>query len=160
MEVSKKVVVAGHFGVGKTSLIKRFVHEKFSDQYITTIGVKIDKKTVQINGSFINLILWDVAGEQSAIRIPKSYFIGAQGLIYVFDLSREETFQNIQDEMMQIIKENQNIVSMVLGNKSDLVDDEFIEDLRTEIPVTFKLTSAKTGEHVEETFKELAEAMI
>lgn len=160
VEISKKVVIAGHFGVGKSSLIKRFVHQKFSDQYITTIGVKIDKKAIEINGTLINLILWDIAGEQSTTRIPKNYFVGAHGLIYVFDLSREETFQNIESDMMEIMKESQNIESMVLGNKSDLVDEEFIEDLRTEIPVAFNITSAKSGEHVEDTFKALAEAML
>ncbi|MEP5613658.1 MAG: Rab family GTPase, partial [Cyclobacteriaceae bacterium] len=109
MEISKKVVIAGYFGVGKTSLVKRFVHEKFSDQYLTTIGVKIDKKTIDVNGTSINMILWDIAGEQSASKIPKNYFMGAHGLLYVFDLSREETYQNLSDQVFEITKDNPKI---------------------------------------------------
>ncbi len=160
MEISKKVVVAGHFGVGKTSLIKRFVHEKFSDQYLTTIGVKIDKKQVDVNGTSVNMILWDIAGEQSASKIPKNYFIGAHGLLYVFDLSREETYKDLNDQIFEITKGNPDIHTSVLGNKSDLVDKVLIEELKTEIPISFRNTSAMTGDNVEEAFKTLATNMI
>ncbi|MEQ9404808.1 MAG: Rab family GTPase [Cyclobacteriaceae bacterium] len=160
MEVSKKVVIAGHFGVGKSSLIKRFVHEKFSEQYLTTIGVKIDKKVVDVKGTKMNLILWDIAGEQSASKIPKNYFMGAHGLLYVFDLSREETYRNIADDLFEITKDNPNIQSIVLGNKSDLVDKSLIEELRKEISVSFKITSAMSGENVETAFITLAEEML
>ncbi|MEP1095854.1 MAG: Rab family GTPase [Cyclobacteriaceae bacterium] len=160
MEISKKVVVAGHFGVGKTSLIKRFVHQKFSDQYLTTIGVKIDKKTVDINGTSVNMILWDIAGEQSTSKIPKNYFMGAHGLLYVFDLSREETYKNLSDQLFEITKDNPNIQTTVLGNKSDLVNESLIEEIRSETSLNFKITSAMTGENVETAFKDLAENLI
>ncbi|MEP0986490.1 Rab family GTPase [Ekhidna sp.] len=160
MEVSKKIIVVGHFGVGKTSLIKQFVYEKFSDQYLTTIGVKIDKKLVEIEGAKLNLILWDIAGEQSVSKIPKNYFMGAHGMIYVFDLTREETYQNIEDEIFSIAKENSQMESVVLGNKSDLVSREFIEEVQSEIPIKFKITSAMTGENVEEAFISLAKSIL
>jgi len=160
VEISKKVVIAGHFGVGKTSLIKRFVHEKFSDQYLTTIGVKIDKKTVEVNSTSIHMILWDIAGEQSAFKIPKNYFMGAHGLLYVFDLSREETYQNLSDQVFEITKDNPKIHTIVLGNKSDLVNESLIEEIRSETSLNFKITSAMTGENVETAFKDLAENMI
>ena len=160
MEVSKKVVIAGHFGVGKTSVIKRFVHQKFSDQYLTTIGVKIDKKSIDINGNTINMILWDIAGEQSSSKIPKNYFMGAHGLLYVFDLSREETYQNLNDQIFEITKDNTQIQTTVLGNKSDLVNEALIEEIRSETSVNFKITSALTGENVESAFHSLAENLI
>ncbi|MFK7952785.1 MAG: Rab family GTPase [Ekhidna sp.] len=160
MEVSKKVIIAGHFGVGKSSLIKQFIHEKFSEQYMTTIGVKIDKKVVDVDGARVNMILWDIAGESSATKIPKKYFMGAHGLIYVFDLTRPESYERISDDIFEVTKDNPQIPSVVLGNKSDLVKDEFIEEIRSEIGVGFNLTSAKTGDNVESSFKSLAKEML
>ena len=67
--MNKKVILVGHFGVGKSSLVKRFVHSQFSEEYITTIGVKIDKKAITVNGITVNLLIWDIAGEDSQKKI-------------------------------------------------------------------------------------------
>lgn len=160
MEVVKKVVIAGHFGVGKSSLIKRFVHQKFSDQYLTTIGVKIDKKVVEVDQAKVKMMLWDIAGESSAVKIPKKYFAGAHGILYVFDLTREETYLNIESDLFEINKTLKDCPLIVLANKSDLVEDSFIEDLRSKLSTNFKITSAKTGDHVEESFLQLAKDML
>ncbi|MEO9869149.1 Rab family GTPase [Ekhidna sp.] len=160
MEIVKKVVIAGHFGVGKSSLVKRFVHQQFSDQYLTTIGVKIDKKTVDVNGAQVKMMLWDIAGESTAMKIPKKYFAGTHGILYVFDISREETYATIESDLFEISKTLKGIPTIVLANKSDLVEDTFIEDLRDKLSVSFKLTSAKTGDHVEDSFLHIAKEMI
>lgn len=160
MEIVKKIVLVGHFGVGKSSLVKRFVHQKFSDQYLTTIGVKIDKKLVDVDGNKVKLMLWDIAGESSAMKIPKKYFAGAHGILYVFDLSRKETYSHIQDDLFEISKELKEVPSVVLGNKSDLVDEDFITELKKDISMDFKPTSAKTGDFVEEAFLQLAREVI
>lgn len=160
MEIVKKVVLVGHFGVGKSSLVKRFVHQKFSDQYLTTIGVKIDKKVVDVNGAQVKLMLWDIAGESTAMKIPKKYFAGAHGILYVFDLSREETYSNIQNDLFEISKELKEVPSVVLGNKCDLVEDSFIDELKKEIAIDFKPTSAKSGDFVEEAFLKIAQEII
>jgi len=160
MELVKKVVIAGHFGVGKTSLVRQFVHQKFSDQYLTTIGVKIDKKVVQLESANVKLMLWDIAGESSSLKIPTQYLVGAHGLIYVFDLSREETYQNIENEIFELHKTLKTIPSVVLGNKSDLVTDEFVEKLKESVRIDFKLTSAKSGDNIEESFKQLVNEML
>lgn len=160
MEVVKKIVLVGHFGVGKSSLVKRFVHQKFSDQYLTTIGVKIDKKVVEVNGASVKLMLWDIAGESTAMKIPKKYFAGAHGILYVFDLSREETYTNLQNDLFEISKQLKDVPAVVLGNKSDLVDDDFISNLKKEMSMDFKPTSAKTGDFVEDSFIHLAQELI
>lgn len=160
MEVVKKVVIAGHFGVGKTSLVSRFVHQKFSDQYLTTIGVKIDKKVVEVNTALVKMMLWDIAGESSAMKIPKKYLAGAHGLMYVFDLSREETYRNIDADLFELNKSLNGNPSVVLGNKSDLVEESFIENLYGSIATDFKITSAKSGENVEDAFLFLAKEML
>ncbi len=160
MEIVKKIVLVGHFGVGKSSLVKRFVHQKFSDQYLTTIGVKIDKKTVEVGGAQVKLMLWDIAGESTAMKIPKKYLAGAHGILYVFDLSREETYNHLQNDLFEISKELKEVPTVVLGNKADLVEDPFIEDLKKELSMDFKATSAKTGDFVEEAFIHLAQEII
>ena len=160
MEIVKKVVLLGHFGVGKTSLVKRFVHQQFSEKYLTTIGVKIDKKLIQIDGNSVKLMLWDIAGESAAIKVPKKYLSGANGIIYVFDMSRKETYQNIQSDLFEINKSLPDSPSVILANKSDLVDESFVKELKDSLGVEFEITSAKTGVNVEETFHLLAKKML
>ena len=76
MEIVKKVVLVGHFGVGKSSLVQRFVHQQFSEKYLTTIGVKIDKKVVSLGDVSVKMMLWDIAGESMTMKIPKKYLFG------------------------------------------------------------------------------------
>lgn len=160
MELVKKVILAGHFGVGKSSLVKRFVHQKFSDQYLTTIGVKIDKKVVDVQGATIKMMLWDIAGESNMVKIPTKYFAGAHGIMYVFDATREETYVNIENDLFEINKNLMDKPVIILANKSDLIDPELEDSLKAEISAPFILTSAKTGDKVEESFLELARQMI
>lgn len=160
MEISKKVILVGHFGVGKTSLVSQFVHQKFSDHYLTTIGVKIDKKLVEFDGSKVNLILWDIAGETTSSKVPKNYIAGAQGILYVFDTSRPETYENITDDLFVLQKELPNVAVTVLGNKSDLVDQASIEKISGQMSFDVLFTSAKSGENVEEAFKALTKRLL
>ena len=82
-EISRKVAILGQYGVGKSSLIRQFVHRKFSEKYLTTIGVKIDKKVMDLDGVELTMIIWDIAGETNQSKIPKSYQLGAHGVLYV-----------------------------------------------------------------------------
>ena len=99
MKISKKVILLGHFGVGKTSLVKRFVQEKFSAEYHTTIGVKVDKKEIRVGDFHLTMIIWDIEGGASQAHLPSSYFGGANGIIYVFDLNRSGTYENVEGEL-------------------------------------------------------------
>ena len=159
MEIVKKVVLVGHFGVGKSSLVQRFVHQQFSEKYLTTIGVKIDKKVVSLGDVSVKMMLWDIAGESMTMKIPKKYLNGAHGVIYVFDLSREETYSTLQNDLFEVNKTLPDAKLVVLGNKADLVNPPAIEALREVIEVDFKTTSAKNGENVEESFVQLAKEM-
>ena len=106
MTVSKKIVLIGHFGVGKTSLIRRFVENTFSEDYKVTIGVHISKKTINIPaGELISLIIWDLEGQDDIKKTRPSYLLGTNGFIYVFDLSRPATFENLNSELT-FLKEN------------------------------------------------------
>jgi small GTP-binding protein len=157
--VSKKVVITGHFGVGKTSLFNRFISNTFSEKYLTTIGVRVDKKMVEIDGQEVSLILWDLAGEVSQDKVPRSYFMGASAVIYVFDLSRPATYTRLTDDLLYIQSVLPDALLRKVGNKKDLVGDDTLEKVRGETqPDLF--TSARTGENVEELFMGIARTLL
>jgi small GTP-binding protein len=156
---SRKILITGSFAVGKTSLFHRFVYNTFSDQYLTTIGVKVDKRVVEVSGEPLSLILWDIAGEVSQKKVPKTYFLGASAVIYVFDLSRKQTADNLKSDLKLIQKILPGCLIKVVGNKKDLVSEEELIILERTHNPDF-LTSAKTGENVETLFMEIASELV
>jgi len=158
---SKKVILTGSFGVGKTSLFSKFLYNSFSDKYLTTIGVKVDKKVLDIEGKEITMILWDVAGEVAQDKVPVSYFLGASGIIYVFDLTRPSTYQNLAEDVAYLQKLTNGGIVRVVGNKKDLVSDEKIQEIKALLPMPCDIvTSAKTGENVEGLFISLGAELV
>ncbi len=158
MQSSKKIIVLGHFGVGKTSLIRRFVSDTFSDNYKVTIGVHITKKVVEIKaGDSMSLILWDLEGTDDINAVRQSYLLGTHGAVFVFDVSRPSTFQNIQKDLKIVSERISQVPLMVVGNKCDLVDLQELKQVLTEnhIEADF-ITSAKTGTDVNLLFMKLA----
>jgi small GTP-binding protein len=161
--LQKKICLLGAFGVGKTSLVRRYVDTIFSDTYLTTVGVKIDKKvlTVGTEGTEeVALILWDIAGEDEVAAVRVSYLRGAAGYLLVVDGTRPETLETAASIQRRISAELGAVPFFVLLNKADLLEDwaiptERIESLEA-AGWTFRRTSAKTGMGVEETFQELA----
>lgn len=147
--LSRKVILTGSFGVGKTSLFSRFINNTFSDKYITTIGVKVDKKMMEIDGQEVSILLWDIAGEVTQNKVPHSYFLGASAIIYVFDLSRPSTYKNAHLDVDYLKKHLPNALLQVVGNKKDLVAPEEIQKIRDSLTYPPDIiTSAKTGENV------------
>lgn len=160
MSVSKKVILIGHFGVGKSSLVQRFVRQKFSEEYITTIGVKIDKKVVEVDGYSVTMIIWDIAGEDTQKKVPKSYRLGAHGALYVFDMSRPSTYEKLQQELDYLDEIIPGVPVQVLANKVDLLSGPERQEIMSSLPKGIRETSAKTGAQVEEAFETLAKMML
>lgn len=159
--VSKKIILTGSFSVGKTSLISRFVYQTFSAEYKTTLGVKIDRKTVELNDCIVNMMIWDIGGELSQTRVPETYFLGSGGIIYVFDISRPSGFAQIADDIEIIRHKLKNVPIVVVGNKIDLLDAVTLEEVKQILPVTTHFfTSAKEGINVEEVFTHIAQEMV
>ncbi len=155
--ISRKVILTGSFGVGKTSLFRRFITNTFSEKYITTIGVKVDKKTVEVAGEEVSILLWDIAGEIKQDKVPKSYFLGASAIIYVFDLTRPSTYKNINTDMEILNEILPDSILKIVANKADLVNANAIDTIASELDLPIDvITSAKTGENVEELFLGLA----
>lgn len=158
---SKKVILAGSFGVGKTSLFNQFIYNKFDDKYLTTIGVKVNKKVIDIGGRQLSILLWDIAGEVSQDKVPVTYFLGASGVIYVFDLSRPTTFKNIVEDINYLKGILNGGVIRIVGNKKDLVNDEQLLEIKGSLEMPYDIaTSAKTGENVEQLFSDLGKALL
>lgn len=159
-KISKKIILLGHFGVGKTSLVRRFVHEKFTDQYLTTIGVKVDKKVIETDEKTVTMIIWDIEGGAVQSKLPQSYFLGAHGIIYVFDLLRPSTYANIESELQYFRELLPKASVQIIGNKTDLLDEIDLEDFERENAGIYNfLSSAKTGANVELMFTNLAKLM-
>ena len=159
-----KVCMLGAFAVGKTSLVQRFVHSLFDERYQTTLGVKIDRKSLVIDNEVVDLILWDLAGEDEFMEIRESYLRGSAAGVLVADGTRAETL-DIAVALRSKLEETVADVPVVLMvNKADLADNWTIEPkrleaLRSEGWVLFE-TSARTDDNVEQAFTELARQMM
>lgn len=155
--IAKKVLLVGNFGVGKTSLISRFVLNEFSEKYISSIGVRISTKVVAFGEEVVKLLIWDVAGTIGNEKIPKAYFLGASAAMFVFDLSREDTYLTAKEDVAAV-KELSGLNNfLIIGNKSDLLNNEAKEKVRNIVGINIDFeTSAKKGLNVEEAFKVLA----
>ncbi|MBW1298498.1 Rab family GTPase [Aquimarina litoralis] len=158
MKLSKKVVLLGHFGVGKTSLFRRFIDNEFSEDYKVTLGVQIKKKVVEMpDGRELSMIIWDTEGHTDIEDTRKSYLLGSNAFIYVFDLTRIDTYKNLSEDLDYLTKNHPKVIIKVIGNKLDLVNEK--ETLKNLEELNVKadcLTSAKTNKNVQDFFSELA----
>ncbi|SHJ67414.1 Rab family GTPase [Aquimarina spongiae] len=162
MTLSKKVVLLGHFGVGKTSLFRRFVDNEFSEEYKVTLGVQIKKKVVALpDGRELSMIMWDTEGHSDSVEdTRKSYLLGSHAFIYVFDITREETYKHLNQDLEYLTKNYAKVITKVIGNKLDLVKEKDVVAHLKEENIPFDcLTSAKTNKNVQDFFSELAVAI-
>jgi small GTP-binding protein len=168
--ISKKICLVGDFGVGKTSLIRQFVDRQFSDRYLSTVGVKISRKLMESPESEpqspqgTQLLIWDIEGSNKFKGIAPSYFQGARGAVIVGDVTRPETLTNINEFITSFLAVNPKSSLVIALNKSDLIEVEYLEKLQQtyqfnqpSVLATY-LTSAKTGNNVDEIFQILAHA--
>jgi len=158
-----KVCMLGAYAVGKTSLVQRYVKSIFSDRYQTTIGVKILKKELELEGQPVTLLLWDMHGDDDFQNVRTSYLRGAAGYLVVADGTRGETLDKAVELHDLACAHLDSAPSMLLVNKADLqaeweLEEGFEGRFAGEWPVL--RTSAKSGAGVEEAFHELARRMI
>jgi small GTP-binding protein len=161
--IQKKVCMVGLFGTGKTSLVQRFVHTLFSERYLSTVGVKIDRKPVELDGTSLTLMLWDLAGRDGHEDITSSYLRGAHAILYVADGTRRETCDQLP-ELRALVRDAAGEVPEVLAlNKSDLRERWTITDADEQALASawdLVRTSAKTGTGVEDAFQRLGRATL
>jgi small GTP-binding protein len=159
--LKKKLCMVGAFGVGKTSLVRRFVDSIFDERYLTTVGVKIDRKDMNIDGKSLTLMLWDLAGEDDLAQLNVSHLRGASGYILVADGCRASTLEKAVELQQRVTQALGPLPFVLVENKADLRDQWEVQNKRVAEYgwPTFE-TSAKTGTGVEEMFVGLAGALI
>lgn len=154
----------GAYGVGKTSLVKSFVYSIFDDRYHSTIGVKIDKKLIEIEGQTLELLLWDIAGEDDCFTVPPAYVRGTSGYLLVIDGTRRMTLDQAVDIQRRTEDAAGKVPFLALINKADLKDQwelgpQAIEDLAA-MNWTVSKSSAKLGTGVNEAFYGLGKKLL
>lgn len=162
--ISKKVCMLGGFSVGKTSLVERYVHSLFSDKYLSTVGVKISKKALSLDGTDVTLVLWDLEGKDVYANVNLAYLRGAMGFFTVADGTRKETLETAVSLRKTALSVAGDIPSCILVNKADMKEQwEITESMLAplvEQGVRILRTSAKTGLGVEEAFTDLTRSML
>ena len=159
--VQKKVCLLGDFAVGKTSLVRQFVEGRFDDRYLSTIGVKVSRKTVLRPDYQLNLLVWDLVGGNEFSRSETGYMVGTAGALIVCDLTRVDTLEALTRYANQVRTVNPDVSLLFLGNKVDLLEkraitEEQLTAVTNEFNGSYLFTSAKTGENVEAAFMQLA----
>lgn len=158
--LQKKICVLGATGVGKTSLIKQYVEGKFSDKYLTTIGVKIDKKVIQTSTSDVQLMIWDLEGIDRYCGFNPRYLRGASAFFIVMDHTRSQSLVE-GVEIYEMAREHTDIPAIMVVNKCDIDsswhwDTDAVNE-RVSLFADCFYTSAKTGENVEAMFNAITE---
>jgi small GTP-binding protein len=166
---SKKVCLLGDFAVGKSSLVRRFVYNLFDEQYVSTIGVRVSRKTVAVpvvpDVAELTMMVWDLAGSEEFNRVSLSYLRGAAGAVLVYDLTRPSTLEQLYTYVVNLHKISPQSKIVVAGNKADLVDVAQLERAKAEkfaaeINAPLYLTSAKQGNEVDELFRHLGRLLV
>jgi len=171
ISVKKKICLLGSFAVGKTSLVDRFVHNRFEEKYLTTVGVKISQKLLPPveeprKGQLIQhtFLIWDIAGLEKFDRVAMNYFRGAAGALAVADLTIPETIDRLHEFCEKFLSVSPQALLLILGNKVDLFQND--EKTLSKLVKTarffssqYLLTSAKTGQQVEKAFETLSKKL-
>lgn len=166
---NKKVCILGDFSVGKTSLIRRFIKGIFSDKYLSTIGVKVDRKVAVVpyqgGNAELTMIVWDLAGSEKFTQARANYLRGAAGAIIVCDLTRAVTLENVPGYINDLRQLSPTAKLLLAVNKCDLIEERQIafpqvEAVANRFKLPFFLTSAKTGTAVELMFQHLGQKLV
>ncbi|CAM9730217.1 unnamed protein product [Pylaiella littoralis] len=160
-----KLVLIGDSGVGKSCLLLRFADDAFTDSYISTIGVDFRFRTVKIDKKTVKLQIWDTAGQERFRTITSAYYRGADGIIMVYDVTGQESFDHVNDWLSEVNRyASEGTSKLLIGNKSDredkVVDSAAAKEYAESLGIPFLETSAKSASNVEEAFLTMASELI
>lgn len=162
--ILKKICMLGDFAVGKTSMIRRYVLDEFDDRYITTLGTKITKKTIDLPKVEFTFQIWDIIGNVKYHKIQSQYYKGSDGAFVIFDITRFDTFENMTQWADAFLKVAPKAKFVFIANKCDLEAtfdySEHMQELASVYDASTFAASAKTGANVEIAFRALAEDIL
>ena len=163
--VQKKICLLGSFAVGKTSLVRRYIQGRFDDKYLSTVGVKVSRKILPQRNCDLHMLIWDLAGDKEFNRLEWGYLQGVAGAIIVCDLTRADSLLAYHKYVQQVRTINSSVPLVFFANKVDLtkervISDQTLQSISSELGGSMLLTSAKTGEQVEEGFQLLAQRLV
>ena len=156
-----KILTIGESGVGKTCILRRFVENKFLKNHLATIGIDFKTKTLNINNQEIKLKIWDTAGQERFRNITTQYYKGADGIVLIYDVTDDASYEKIRDWMEQILSntKREDIGLVLLGNKCDMepraVTEEQGNKMAEELKISYFETSALNGQGIKEAFEQL-----
>ena len=159
--ITFKILTIGESGVGKTCVLRRFVENKFLKNHLATIGIDFKTKTLNINNQEIKLKIWDTAGQERFRNITTQYYKGADGIVLVYDVTDEASYEKIREWMEQILSNTQKeeIGLVLLGNKCDMeprnVTEEQGNKMAGELGINYFETSALSGQGINDAFEQL-----
>ncbi|MHA2140062.1 MAG: Rab family GTPase [Candidatus Thorarchaeota archaeon] len=158
-----KLVFLGEGAVGKTSLVGRYVYDSFEGDYLATIGTDIHVKTVQVEDTMVKLVVWDIAGQDDFAQLRKAYYQNASGAFFVFDTTRPDTIERIEEWVEALYGVTKQIPLVLCENKIDLesnIDPKAIAKIVKKYGLTHVRTSAKEDTNVEEAFKQMSREIL
>jgi len=157
-----KLLLIGDSGVGKSCLLLRFADDTYTADYISTIGVDFKIRTIELDGKTIKLQIWDTAGQERFRTITSSYYRGAHGIIIVYDVTDQESFNNVKQWLQEIDRyATGGVMKLLVGNKSDLTDKKSVDynvakEFADALDIPFLETSALNSTNVEQAFFTMA----
>ncbi|KAI9273063.1 putative GTP-binding protein ypt1 [Phascolomyces articulosus] len=157
-----KLLLIGDSGVGKSCLLLRFADDTYTESYISTIGVDFKIRTIELEGKTVKLQIWDTAGQERFRTITSSYYRGAHGIIVVYDVTDQDSFNNIQMWLREIERyAAEGVSKLLVGNKNDLTDKKVVDytaakEFSESSSIPFLETSAKDSSNVEQAFLTMA----
>ncbi|KAI8973874.1 GTP-binding protein ypt1 [Pilobolus umbonatus] len=157
-----KLLLIGDSGVGKSCLLLRFADDTYTESYISTIGVDFKIRTIELEGKTVKLQIWDTAGQERFRTITSSYYRGAHGIIVVYDVTDEDSFNNVKQWLQEIDRyAAEGVNKLLVGNKSDLVDKKVVsteqaKEFAESLNIPLLETSAKDATNVEQAFLTMA----
>ena len=163
-----KIILVGDYGVGKSTSIHRFVENKFKANYTPTLGVHVTQKSIEINGYSIDLLIWDLAGQDRYARVRQRFYSNTEGILMLYDVTRMTSLKNIKKWHAEVSKFTKHIPIILIGNKIDLLEkrevknddvNRFLEENNINVNLKIK-TSAKDGVNTEKAFHFLAKILM
>ncbi|XP_031429767.1 ras-related protein ORAB-1-like isoform X2 [Clupea harengus] len=157
-----KLLLIGDSGVGKTCLVLRFKDDTFTESYISTMGFDLNIRTIEMHGKIVKLQIWDTGGQERFNSVTSSYYRGAHGIIIVYDVTDQKSFNNLEQWLEEIKKfACENVSMLLVGNKSDLVSEKVVDfstakEFATSLNIQILETSCKNASNVEKAFLTMA----